>query len=150
MASRYRIAPEADVVLLSFPMHFTWEFLQAPLFRSMESLSHFEGILICLQATLGDMAMVLVAFWVTCIVTGTRRWHVRPKALAIAVWLVSGLLMTVIIEFLSTGILDRWTYAAAMPRLPFLGTGLAPLGQWVVVPMIVLWYLNRLSPDPTD
>ena len=150
MASRYRIAPEADVVLLSFPMHFTWEFLQAPLFRSMEPLSHFEGILICLQATLGDMAMVLVAFRVTCIVTGTRRWHVRPKAWAIAVWLVSGLLMTVIIEFLSTGILDRWTYAAAMQRLPFLGTGLAPLGQWVVVPMIVLWYLNRLSPDPTD
>lgn len=150
MASRYRIAPEADVVLLSFPMHFTWEFLQAPLFRSMEPLSHFEGILICLRATLGDLAMVLAAFWVTCIVTGTRRWHVRPEARAIAVWLVSGLLMTVIIEFLSTRILDRWTYAAAMPRLPFLGTGLGPLGQWVVVPMIVLWYLNRLSPDPTD
>ena len=150
MALRTRIAPEADVVLLSFPMHFTWEFLQAPLFRSMEPLSHFEGILICLRATLGDLAMVLAAFWVTCIVTGTRRWHVRPEAWAIAVWLVSGLLMTVIIEFLSTGILDRWTYAAAMPRLPFLGTGLGPLGQWVVVPMIVLWYLNRLSPDPTD
>ena len=96
MASRTRIAPEADVVLLSFPIHFTWEFLQAPLFRSMEPLSHFEGIRICLRATLGDMAMVLVAFWVTCIVTGTRRWHVRPEAWAIAVWLVSGLLMTVI------------------------------------------------------
>ena len=41
-------------------------------------------------------------------------------------------------------------YAAAMPRLPFLGTGLGPLGQWVVVPMIVIWYLHRLSPDPTD
>ncbi len=149
MASRYRIAPETDVLLLSLPMHFTWEFLQAPLFRSMEPLSHFEGIRVCLQATLGDMALVLVAFWATCIVTGTRHWHVRPEARAIAVWLGTGLLLTVMIEYLSTEILDRWTYAAAMPRLPLVGTGLGPLGQWIVVPMIVLWYMNRLSPDPT-
>ncbi len=150
MASRYRIVPEADVVLLSFPMHFTWEFLQAPLFRSMEPLSHFDGIRVCLQATLGDMVLALVAFWTTSIVTGTRRWHVRPDARAIAIWLVSGLVMTVVIEFLSTEILDRWTYAEAMPRLPLVGTGLGPFGQWVVVPMIVLWYMNRLSPEPTD
>ena len=150
MTLRTRIAPEVDVVLLSFPMHFTWEFLQAPLFRSMEPLSHFEGIRVCLQATIGDMAMVLVAFWITCIVTGSRRWHVRPNARAIAIWLGSGLVMTVVMEFLSTEVLDRWTYAAAMPRLPLVGTGLGPFGQWVVVPMIVLWYLNRLSPDPTD
>lgn len=150
MALRYRIAPEADVVLLSFPMHFTWEFLQAPLFRSMEPLSHFDGIRVCLQATLGDMVLALVAFWATSIVTGTRRWHVRPDARAIAIWMVSGLVMTVVIEFLSTEILDRWTYAEAMPRLPLVGTGLGPFGQWVVVPMIVLWYMNRLSPEPTD
>lgn len=91
MASRYRIAPEVDALLFSFPMHFTWEFLQAPLFRSMEPLSHFEGILVCLQATLGDMALVLVAFWVTCLVTGTRRWSVRADARDIAVWLGTGL-----------------------------------------------------------
>ena len=150
MASRHRIAPEVDAVLLSFPMHFTWEFLQAPLYRSMEPLSHFDGIRVCLQATLGDMALVIVAFWVTSVVTGTRRWHVRPYARAIAIWLVSGLVMTVVIEFLSTVILDRWTYAEAMPRLPLVGAGLGPFGQWVVVPMIVLWYMNRLSPEPTD
>jgi len=150
MKSGIRIAPELDVLLLSFPLHFTWEFLQAPLFSSMAGLSHFQGILVCLQATVGDMALVLVAFWATCVVTGTRQWPVRPRARAIAVWLGTGLFLTVTIEFLSTEFLDRWTYAAAMPRLPYLGTGLAPLGQWIVVPMIVLWYMCRLSPDPTD
>lgn len=150
MTSRRRIAPEIDVLILSFPMHFTWEFLQAPLFKSMENLSHFEGILVCLRATLGDMALVLFAFWVTCGVTGTRHWFVRADARAIAVWLGTGLFLTVMIEFLSTRILERWTYAAAMPRLPWLGTGLAPLGQWIVIPMIVFWYMSRLSADSTD
>lgn len=150
MKSRYLIAPEIDVLILSFPMHFTWEFLQAPLFSSMKNLSHFDGIRVCLQATLGDMALVLAAFWVTCLVTRTRHWSVRADARSIAVWLGTGLLLTVTIEFLSTGILTRWTYAAAMPRLPLFGTGLAPLGQWIVVPMIVFWYMSRLSADPTD
>lgn len=150
MKSGTRVAPEVDVLILSFPMHFTWEFLQAPLFRSMEPLSHFEGILVCLQATLGDMALVLVAFWATCLVTGTRHWPVRAGGRAIAIWLGTGLFLTVTIEFLSTEILDRWTYAAEMPRLPLLGTGLGPIGQWIVVPMIVLWYMRRLQPDPSD
>lgn len=79
MKSGTRVAPEVDVLILSFPMHSAWEFLQAPLFRSMEPLSHFEGILVCLQATLGDMALVLVAFWTTCLVTGTRHWPVLDR-----------------------------------------------------------------------
>ena len=150
MRSRYQIAPEVDVLILSFPMHFTWEFLQAPLFRSMENLSHFEGIRVCLVATLGDMALALAAFWLTCLVTRTRHWCGRAGARAIAVWLGTGLFLTITIELLSTGILDRWTYAAAMPRLPLFGTGLAPLGQWIVVPIIVFWYMNRLSANSTE
>lgn len=150
MASRYRIAPEVDALLLSFPMHFTWEFLQAPLFRSMQDLSHFEGIRVCLLATLGDMVLVLAAFWLTCLVTRTRHWSVRADAWAVAVWLGTGLFLTIAIEFLSTESLDRWTYAAAMPRLPLIGTGVAPLGQWIVVPMIVFWYMSRLSAYPPD
>ena len=116
----------------------------------MEPLSHFEGILVCLQATLGDMALVLVGFWLSCLVTRTRHWSVRADARAIAVWPGTGLFLTVTIEFLSTGVLDRWKYAAAMPRLPLLGTGLTPLVQWIVVPMIVFLYMSRLSSDPTD
>ena len=51
-----RQSPEADLVMLSFPLHFTWEILQAPLFASMSGASHLVGIRICLQATLGDVA----------------------------------------------------------------------------------------------
>lgn len=150
MKSGYRIAPEIDVVLLSFPLHFTWEFLQAPLFSSMKDLSHFQGILVCTQAAIADMAIVLAAFWATCLVMRTRDWIVRAGAFAIAVWLGTGLFLTAAIEFLSTEILARWAYSEAMPRLPFLGTGLAPLGQWIIIPMIVFWYVRRLSSDRTS
>ncbi len=145
MPARHRIALELDLLILALPMHFTWEFLQAPLFRSMQDASHMQGIRICLQATLGDMVIALIAFWVTSFLAGTRQWVAQPSRVAIAAWLLSGMAITFLIEFYSTEIADRWTYGASMPRFPLIGTGLAPVAQWLVVPMLVLWYLRRLS-----
>ena len=145
MPTERPIAPEVDLLILSFPMHFTWEILQAPLFSSMERATHVDGILICLQATLGDMVIALVAFWAAALLAGTRHWVGRPNYRAFVLFIGTGLGITVGIEFLSTEILDRWVYAAAMPRVPFVGTGLAPILQWALIPAVVLWYMRRLS-----
>ena len=61
-----------------------------------------------------------------------------------------GLLATIALEFINTEILARWTYGSYMPRMPVLGTGLAPIAQWVVIPLVVLWYLRRLHPPLPD
>lgn len=136
---------EFDLLLLAFPMHFTWEILQAPLFRSMQEVSHMEGIRTCLHATLGDMAIMLLAYWLTALVARTRHWVARPSRSAIATWLLSGLATTIALEFYSTEVTHRWTYSASMWRLPLAGTGIAPLIQWILLPLLVLWYLRRLS-----
>ena len=145
MSNERPIAPEVDLLILSFPIHSTWEFLQAPLFSNMETATHIEGISICLQATLGDMVIALVAFWAAALLAGTRHWVGRPNYRAFVLFIGTGLGITVGIEFLSTEILDRWVYAAAMPRVPFVGTGLAPILQWALIPAVVLWYMRRLS-----
>ena len=145
MSMRRQIAPELDLVILAFPMHFTWEFLQAPLFRSMQEVSHIDGIRICLQATLGDMAITFLAYWSVSILAGTRQWVAQPSKFSIAVWLMSGIAITIIMEFYSTEIAGRWTYGATMPRLPLIGTGVAPVLQWIFIPLLVIWYMHRLS-----
>ena len=145
MSNERPIAPEVDLLILSFPIHFTWEFLQAPLFSNMETATHIEGIRICLQATLGDMVIALVAFWAAALLAGTRHWVGRPNYRAFVLFIGTGLGITVGIEFLSTEILDRWVYGAAMPRLPLIGTGLAPILQWALIPTLVLWYMRRLA-----
>ena len=148
MPSKPPVAPELDLLILSFPMHFTWEFLQAPLFRNMRDATHMDGIRICLQATLGDMVIVLIAFWVASFLTGTRHWAALPNRWATAAWVSTGLAITVALEFYSTEIAGRWAYDVTMLRLPVIGTGLSPLLQWIIVPMLVLWYLRRLSAKP--
>lgn len=155
MSPKRPIPPELDLLILSFPMHFTWEFLQAPLFRSMQDVSHVDGLRICLQATLGDIVIALIAFWTTSFLAGTRRWAAHPDRRSIAAWLSTGVAITLAIEFYSTEVTARWAYGSFMPRLPLIGTGIAPVAQWIVVPMLVLWYLRRLSAksilsNPTD
>ena len=148
MSSKRRVPPELDLLILSFPMHSTWEILQAPLFRSMQDVSHMDGIRICLQATFGDMVIALIAFWVASFLAGTRQWAAQPDLRSIAAWLSTGTAVTLAIEFYSTEVTDRWAYGSSMPRLPLIGTGITPVAQWIVVPMVVLWYLRRLSAKP--
>jgi hypothetical protein len=48
--------------------------------------------------------------------------------------IVLGAAYTVFSERLNVEIWRSWSYTAAMPVLPLLGTGLTPLLQWLVVP----------------
>jgi hypothetical protein len=66
------------------------------------------------------------------------------------VFFTVGLLLTVGLEYLHTEITGLWAYDRAMPLLPVIGTGLAPILQWIFVPLLVLWYLRRLHPNIGD
>ncbi len=141
LVSRY---PEIDLVILSFLLHFAWEILQSPLFSSLDDVSHLAAIRVCLQAALGDVVIGLVAFWAVALLSG-RQWIAALNWRNVIAFLAAGLVITVFLEYLNTEILRRWTYGADMPTLPFFGTGLSPILQWIIVPLVVLWYLKRLA-----
>jgi hypothetical protein len=46
-------------------------------------------------------------------------------------------------EWLNTEIRGSWAYTLAMPTLPVVGTGLAPLAQWIVIPLGAFWWAYR-------
>ena len=55
----------------------------------------------------------------------------------------------VFIEWLATSghWVQSWSYLPAMPLLPGTGIGVAPLLQWVLLPLLTVWYVRRqLSP----
>jgi hypothetical protein len=145
-----RLPPEADLLVLSFLGHFAWEILQAPLFASLSNTDHFIGITICLKATFGDVAIALAAFWCAALVGKSRSWFLSTDSRATVAYFAIGLLATVGLEYLNTQVAGRWTYSGVMPLLPVLGTGLSPILQWVFVPIFVLWYMRRLTPESLD
>ncbi len=130
--------PELNLAFFSFLLHFVWEMWQVPFFAGMPSTSHWSGVGICTQATFGDAAMAVTAFWAAALVHRSRQWFRKPRAGEWVVYLAVGLVLTVAFEWLATGPLERWSYAPEMPQIPVLGTGLLPVLQWVVVPPLAL------------
>ena len=139
--------PEFSVLVFSFLLNLAWEYWQVPFFRGMADQPHWLGVKACTLATLGDAGIALAAFWVTAIFARDRGWILRRDRLDIAIFLGVGVVVTILFEALATGMFQRWAYSDAMPRLPFIGTGLLPLLQWLAIPLVVLWFVRRqISP----
>ena len=101
------------------------------------------------QATFGDVLIALSAFWTAAWAARSRLWFLSSSRTAWVIYLGMGVLLTVSLEWLATGALQRWTYASEMPVIPWTPIGVFPLLQWVVVPPLVIWIARRqIGPRP--
>ena len=134
--------PETSIFVFGVVFNLPWELLQAPLFLGMADLPYAEGARRCLNAALGDGVLLLLAFWATALALDSRRWIVafRPRDLALFTGVALG--VSVIVERLSIGALDRWSYGVAMVVVPGVGIGLAPFVQWLVLPALVAFFVR--------
>ena len=134
--------PEWVAAFYLFLVHFVWEMLQTPFFAGMPAMAHWPATLVCLKATLGDVVIGVVAFAMAALVQRDRGWFLAPTWRSLAVFIGTGLLATVLLEWhaLAQG---RWSYGEMMPVVPGLGVGLLPLLQWIILPWPVLFLLRR-------
>ena len=131
------------MAVISFLLHFVWEFVQVPTYSGMADMSHWEGTKLCLSATFGDVGFALTAFWITAIASRTRGWILCPAGWQIALFIAIGISLTVSFEYYYTQVSGRWNYSDLMPLVPPFGTGLSPLLQWLVMPPLVIWFTRR-------
>ena len=132
-------APEFNIAVFSFLLHFVWEFVQAPTYAGMVEMNHWDGIKLCMSATFGDAGFAMTAFVVTSISARTRHWYRSPAAAQYMLYIGIGIGLTVGFEYYYTQVSLRWTYSNLMPLVPPFGTGLSPLLQWLIVPLATLW-----------
>jgi hypothetical protein len=67
-------------------------------------------------------------------------WILSMTKSGVVSFLAIGLVITVIFEILATGPLNRWEYSELMPTI---GVGVAPVAQWVILPLLQLWFVKR-------
>ena len=139
--------PEFNLAVFALLLNFPWEVLQAPLFEGMAAAPHSAAIGACVQATLGDVVIMLLAHASVVAVTRRRRWVLAPSQGEVAGFLAVGVAITAMIEWLATRghWVQTWAYSSAMPVIPGTSLGLSPLLQWVIVPLTVLWFVRRQS-----
>jgi hypothetical protein len=123
-----------------------WEFAQLPLYTIWRNGSPGEILFAALHCTGGDLLIAGSALLAALLVAGDCRWpNVRYRIVA-AIAVVGGLAYTVFSEWLNTEIRGSWIYTEWMPTLPLIGSGLAPLAQWIVVPSLAFWWAGHGLP----
>lgn len=138
--------PEINVLIFAFLLNYPWEFLQAPLFDGLPAREHWAAVKICTLATVGDAFIMLFAYSLVAAAGWNRSWFRTPRRREMTAFVVVGVLVTVGIEFAATRIDNpvlNWAYAPEMPVLPFIGTGLSPVLQWLLLPPLALWFVRR-------
>lgn len=113
------------------------------LYRPSDTGTPFETALALAHRTEGELLSGMAAPMFALIITGDAGWRQRGCVRVASSALLLGVLCTVCYEWLSVVVRRTWQYAALMPGLPGLITGLAPLAQWVVLPALANWRAAR-------
>ena len=136
--------PEIPLALSAFFLNFFWEMVQSPLYDDVSQKTYLEILSSRLHCTLGDVLILLGVYGIMAWVTRNRYWVTEGRIPHVVGFTFLGLGYTVASEWVNVDIRGAWGYGASMPRVPLLGTGLAPFIQWVVLPPLIAGVTRRL------
>ncbi len=129
----------APLAVVSFILNLIWENAQAPLYAGYAGfVEHFP---ICLNATLGDVAMNLIVYAIIALIFRNPYWieTMSWKSLLLAIALGT-LLGAGVEQFLIA--IHRWSYAPNMPILPIINLGFTPLVQMALLPAVAFCLIS--------
>jgi hypothetical protein len=126
-----------------------WEFAHMPLYTLWQIGTAGEIFFAVIHCTGGDVIIATVSLVLAILISGRSAWP-RGRFLRVAATtVILGLSYTVFSEWLNVEIRRSWAYSDLMPTVPWLGVGLTPLAQWLVIPGLGFWQVRRcvLRPD---
>lgn len=116
-----------------------WETVQAPLY-TIWAQDWGTIAFAVMHCTAGDVLIGGVAMLAALVGLG-KEWPNTPQSQVriIIATTTLGIAYTIFSEWLNVEVRASWAYGPAMPIVPILGTGLAPLAQWLFLPSLALW-----------
>ena len=115
--------------------HFLWEAAQLPLYTLWSAGTPHEIAVALFHCTGGDILITTAILAAAAALARPLHWPLFGWRMALTA-IVLGAAYTIFSEWLNVHIRRSWSYTAAMPVVPGLGIGLAPLLQWLVVPSL--------------
>jgi hypothetical protein len=114
---------------------FLWEATQLPLYTLWRTGTPREIVTALIHCTGGDTLITTATLAIAFALARELRWRAFGGRMIFTA-IVLSVAYTILSEWLNVEIRRAWSYTAAMPVLPLVGTGLTPLLQWVVVPAL--------------
>lgn len=108
----------------------------------MTRLPFWSAIAWCARASAWDMVISFASYAAASVVARDVVWPNKLRAIPLAIYLVTGIAITIAIEGWAVE-LGRWKYAREMPAIG--GIGLAPLLQWIVIPIAIVGIVRLVA-----
>ena len=124
-----------------------WEVVQLPLYALWAEQRIGYIAYAVAHCTAGDVLIGIAALLLALFLSGAGALASWPGTRIVIWMIVVAVAYTVLSERINLARGD-WAYSAWMPVLPGIGVGLAPLLQWVVVPLAAWRWANRQRPSP--
>jgi hypothetical protein len=126
-----------------------WELSHLPLYTIWAQANLTASVFAALHCTAGDLLISTASLLGALLLVGHRNWPMErywpPAILAI----LFGVAYTIYSELLNTQLRNAWAYSELMPTIPWLGVGLSPLAQWMVIPTANFLWLRRTTTSST-
>lgn len=120
-----------------------WEIAQVPLYTLWLTGTSGEIAFDVMHCMLGDIVIAAVCLGGALSILGRHGWPERGYAKVATATVVAALCYTVFSEWLNVEVRGSWAYRELMPTLPILGTGISPVLQWLVVPIVSFWWAKQ-------
>lgn len=132
-------------IALAAPLHFAWEWAQAPLYTLWRNESGAVITYSIAHCTAGDALIAAASYLAGAAGSRAVDWPSAAPLRGLSVAWVLGIGYTAFSEWRNVYRLGSWTYTEAMPTIA--GIGVAPLLQWLFVPLAMVFLWRRLWPN---
>jgi hypothetical protein len=131
---------------VSIVANLVWEMLQLPLYTVWATGTRKQQAFAVVHCTVGDAMIAGLSLLVALALFARRTWPSASVTRVYAAGLAFGVAYTIYSEWLNTSVRGSWAYSDLMPVVPVIGTGLAPLMQWFLVPTLAHWIAVGRAP----
>lgn len=144
MRQNSRWAAVSRYLLVILIGNLVWETLQMQLYTLWVDGTWGQIGYALVHCTLGDVLIGAATLLAALLLLRAAMWPDTGRGQVMVVTVALALAYTMFSEWWNVELRQGWAYRDIMPRLPWLGTGLSPILQWIAVPLLAL----RLSHGP--
>ena len=122
-----------------------WEAAHLPLYTIWRTGTPGEKVFAVVHCTGGDLLIALACLTLALVLVGKPAWPARAHRRVAALTIGFGVAYTIFSEWLNITVREAWAYSDLMPVVPIIDTGLSPLLQCAVVPLLALHLARRAA-----
>jgi hypothetical protein len=120
-----------------------WELAHLPLYTVWSQGTPRDKLEAVSHCTARDILIAVSAWVLAVLVVGRPQWPADGFWCVAVLVIAFGLVYTGYSEWMNATVRQSWTYSDLMPVIPWLGLGLSPLLQWLVIPSLALSAAGR-------